>query len=78
LEGPLKPGVYYGIDSETVAKNTMAISEGKCKVLKELKNSFTALRTEILLLNDGEADKSQKLLGRVTTLRGAFFLVMGH
>jgi hypothetical protein len=78
LEGPLKPGVYYGINSETVMKNTMAVSGDKAKVLQELKNSFNSLRTEVLLLKDGEADKSQKLFGKETTLRGAFLLIAGY
>jgi len=78
LEGPLKPGVYYGMDSEAVRRNTMAVSADKVKVLQALKNSFNSLRTQVLLLNDGEADKSQRLFGRETTLRGAFLLIASY
>jgi hypothetical protein len=78
LEGPLKPGANYGIDSETLTKNTMAASGDKSKVLKELKTSFNSLHSEVLFLRDGEADKSQTLFGRETTLRGAFFVVTSN
>jgi hypothetical protein len=78
LEGPLKPGANYGIDSETLTKNTMAASGDKSKVLKGLKTSFNSLHSEVLFLRDGEADKSQKLFGIETTLRGNFFVVTSN
>jgi hypothetical protein len=78
LEGPLKPGANYGIDSETLAKDIMAVSGDKPKVLKELKNSFALMHGEVLLLSDGDADKPQKIFGRETTLRGAFLLIIRY
>jgi hypothetical protein len=78
LEGPLKPGANYGIDSETLAKEIMAVSGDKPKVLKELKNSFASMHGEVLLLNDGDADKPQKIFGKETTVRGSFLLVIRY
>jgi hypothetical protein len=77
LEAPLKPGVTYDTDSGTVMKNLMAIANDKEKVIQELKNSFAALRTTVLMLGDGDGDKPQKMFGKDTTLRGSFFLVTG-
>lgn len=77
LEAPLKPGVTYPTDREAVMKNMMAIANDKEKVLQQLKESFAAMRATVLLLGDGDADKPQKLFGKDTTLRGAFFQITG-
>jgi uncharacterized damage-inducible protein DinB len=78
LEGPLKPGVTYGFSSDRIMKSTMAISGDKPKVLQELKNSFRTLRDQIVLLNDADADKLQKMFGRDNTVRGSFLAITGH
>jgi uncharacterized damage-inducible protein DinB len=75
---PLPPGANYGVDSQTVAKTTMALSGDKPKLIQALKDSFAALRSDVLQLNDEDADRSQKMFNRSTTLRGSFVVITGH
>ena len=63
-----------GFDLKAVA----AISGDKTKVVQALKDSFANFRGAILALNDGDADKPQKMFGRQTTLRGSFIMITGH
>jgi len=55
-----------------------ALSADKPKVLQALKESFAHLRSATLALNDGDADKPQKMFGRQSTLRGSFTMIVGH
>jgi len=55
-----------------------ALSADKPKVLQALKGSFAHLRSATLALNDGDADKPQKMFGRQSTLRGSFTMIVGH
>ena len=59
-------------------KAIQAISGDKPKVLQALKESFAHLRNATLALNDGDADKPQKMFGRDSTLRGSFTMITGH
>jgi len=63
-----------GLDFKAIA----ALSNDKPKVLQALKESFAHLRSAILALNDGDADKPQKMFGRQSTLRGSFTMITGH
>jgi len=78
LSGPLKLGVTYGVDNQTVIKNTMALSGDKEKLLHYLKDSFTSLRNTVLHLGDADADKPPAIFNRHTTLRGSFIAITGH
>jgi uncharacterized damage-inducible protein DinB len=55
-----------------------ALSADKPKVLQALKESFAQLRSATMALNDGDADKPQKMFGRQSTLRGSFTMIAGH
>jgi len=55
-----------------------AISGDKAKVVQALKDSFAHFRGAIVALNEGDADKPQKMFGRSTTLRGSFIVITGH
>jgi uncharacterized damage-inducible protein DinB len=56
----------------------LALAEDKPKVLEELKSSFAHLRTRILEMSDADGDKSQRMMYRQTTLRGALLIVDRH
>jgi hypothetical protein len=45
---------------------------------KDLKDSFAHFRKAILARSDADVDKPQKIFGRETTQRRAFFMVTGH
>ena len=58
-----------------------AIMDGgadKAKTVQALKDSFAHFKQVILSMSDADLDKSQKMFGRDTTRRGAFFLITGH
>jgi uncharacterized damage-inducible protein DinB len=59
-------------------KSVTAISSDKAKTVQALKDSFAHLRGAILALSDADLDKPQKMFGRQTTQRGAFFMITGH
>ena len=59
-------------------KAIQGLSGDKPKVLQALKESFAHLRSGTLALNDGDADKPQKMFGRQSTLRGSFTMITGH
>src|SRR5438105_7471893 len=59
-------------------KAIIALSNDKPKVVQALKESFAHLRSAVLALNDGDADKAQKLFGRQSTLGGSFTMITGH
>jgi uncharacterized damage-inducible protein DinB len=59
-------------------KAIIALSNDKPKVVQALKDSFAHLRSATLALNDGDADKPQKMFGRQSTLRGSFTMIVGH
>ena len=63
-----------GFDFKAIA----ALSADKPKVLQALKNSFAHFRIAIVALNEGDADKPQKMFGRQSTLRGSFTMITGH
>jgi uncharacterized damage-inducible protein DinB len=63
-----------GFDFKTVN----ALSTDKAKTVQALKDSFTHFKQAIQALNDSDADKSQKMFGRQTTLRGSFIMITGH
>ena len=63
-----------GLDFKAIA----GLSADKPKVLQALKESFAHLRSATLALNDGDADKPQKMFGRQSTLRGSFTMIVGH
>ena len=56
----------------------LALAEDKPKLLEELKSSFAHLRMRILEMSDTDADKSQRMMNRQTTLRGALLIVDRH
>lgn len=60
------------------AVTILALAEDKPKLLEELKNSFAHLRTRILEMRDADGDKSQTMMHRQTTLRGALLIVDRH
>jgi len=59
-------------------KAIAAISGDKAKVVQILKDSFAHFRGAIIALNEGDADKPQKMFNRSTTLRGSFIAITGH
>ena len=63
-----------GFDPKAIA----ALSTDKTKVLQALKDSFAHFRGAIIALNEGDADKPQKVFNRSTTLRGSFIAITGH
>jgi uncharacterized damage-inducible protein DinB len=63
-----------GLDLKAIA----ALSADKPKVLQALKDSFAHFRGAIFALNEGDADKPQKMFNRSTTLRGSFIAITGH
>ena len=63
-----------GFDFKAIA----ALSADKPKVLQALKDSFAHFRIAIVALNEGDADKPQKMFGRQSTLRGSFTMITGH
>jgi uncharacterized damage-inducible protein DinB len=63
-----------GLDFKAIS----AISGEKPKVVQALKDSFAHFRGAILVLNDADADKAQKMFNRQTTLRGSFIMITGH
>jgi uncharacterized damage-inducible protein DinB len=63
-----------GVDPKAI----QALSSDKPKVLQGLQESFAHLRNATLALNDGDADKPQKMFGRQSTLRGSFTMITGH
>jgi len=56
----------------------LALAEDKPKLLEELKSSFAYLRRRILEMSDADGDKSQRMMNRQTTLRGALLMVDRH
>lgn len=63
-----------GFDSKAIT----GLSPDKAKVLQALKDSFAHFRNAIIALNEGDADKPQKMFNRSTTLRGSFIAITGH
>ncbi len=63
-----------GLDFKAIA----ALSADKPKVLQALKDSFAHFRSAVIALNEGDADKPQKMFNRETTLRGSFIAITGH
>jgi len=63
-----------GLDFKAIA----ALSADKPKVLQALKDSFAHFRNAVIALNEGDADKPQKMFNRETTLRGSFIAITGH
>jgi uncharacterized damage-inducible protein DinB len=63
-----------GVDPKAI----QALSSDKPKVLPGLKESFAHLRNATLALNDGDADRPQKMFGMQSTLRGSFSMITGH
>lgn len=63
-----------GLDMKAIG----GISTDKVKTVQALKDSFAHFRQAILVLNDADADKPQKMFGRQTTLRGSFIMITGH
>jgi uncharacterized damage-inducible protein DinB len=59
-------------------KSINALSTDKAKTVEALKDSFAHFRHAIQALDDGDADKPQKMFGRQTTLRGSFIMITGH
>jgi uncharacterized damage-inducible protein DinB len=59
-------------------KSINALSIDKAKTVQALKDSFAHFRQAIQAMNDGDADKPQKMFGRQTTLRGSFIMITGH
>ena len=72
---PAPPG---GLHSTFQPETILALSENKPKLLEELKSSFAHLRTRILEMSDADGDKSQRMMNRQTTLRGALLIVDRH
>ena len=70
----LGTAVPSGIDFKAI----QALSTDKPTVVQALKESFAHLRTATLALNDGDADKPQKMFGQQSTLRGSFTMIIGH
>jgi uncharacterized damage-inducible protein DinB len=68
------PGVTFSFDPKAI----MALAGDKPKLLQALKDSFAYFRKTILLLDDADADKPQKMFNRQTTLRGSFIMITGH
>src|SRR5713226_4792239 len=68
------PGVTFSFDPKAI----MALAGDKPKLLQALKDSFAHFRKTILLLDDADADKPQKMFNRQTTLRGSFIMITGH
>ena len=74
-ELPAPPaGLHATFQPETI----LALAEDKAKLLEELKRSFAHLRTRILKMGDADGDKSQRMMNRQTTLRGALLMVDRH
>ena len=63
-----------GVDFKAIG----AAAGDKAKTVQGLKDSFAHFRKAILALSDADVDKPQKMFGRETTQRGAFFMVTGH
>ncbi|HEY2461688.1 MAG TPA: DinB family protein [Candidatus Acidoferrum sp.] len=59
-------------------KGIMATAGDKAKVVQGLKDSFAHFRKAIAAINDSDVDKSQKMFGSQTTVRGAFIKITGH
>jgi hypothetical protein len=59
-------------------KAIMALSGDKPKVVQALKDSFAHFRNAIVVLNDADAEKPQKMFNRQTTLRGSQIMITGH
>lgn len=59
-------------------KAVMAISSDKAKTVQALRDSFAHFRNAILALSDADVDKTQKMFGRQTTLRGSYIVIAGH
>jgi uncharacterized damage-inducible protein DinB len=59
-------------------KAFLAQSNDKAKTVQALKESFAHFRQAIAALKDEDMDKSQKMFGRQTTLRGSFVVITGH
>jgi uncharacterized damage-inducible protein DinB len=63
-----------GVDVKAIA----AAAADKGKTVQNLKESFAHFRKAILAISDTDMDKPQKMFGRQTTVRGAFFMITGH
>ena len=63
-----------GVDFKAIG----AAAGDKAKTVQGLKDSFAHFRKAILALSDADINKPQKMFGRETTQRGAFFMVTGH
>jgi uncharacterized damage-inducible protein DinB len=68
------PGTTFSFDPKAI----MALAGDKPKLLQSLRDSFANFRKTILMLDDADADKPQKMFNRQTTLRGSFIMVTGH
>ena len=67
-----------GLHSTFQSESILALAENKPRLLEELKNSFAHLRTRILQMSDADGDKSQRMMNRQTTSRGALQIVDRH
>jgi hypothetical protein len=56
----------------------MSLGDDKPKLLQSLKDSFAHFRKIVLMLDDADADKPQKMFNRQTTVRGSFIMITGH
>jgi hypothetical protein len=63
-----------GVDFKVIG----AAAGDKAKGCKDLKDSFAHFRKAILARSDADVDKPQKIFGRETKQRRAFFMVTGH
>jgi uncharacterized damage-inducible protein DinB len=68
------PGVTFSFDPKAI----MALADDKPKLLQSLKESFAHFRKIVLMLDDADADKPQKMFNRQTTVRGSFIMITGH
>jgi uncharacterized damage-inducible protein DinB len=75
-------GVARALGTEPPAgldfKAIQTAGNDKAKVTQLLRDSFAQVRRAILAISDSDMDKSQKMFGRQTTVRGAFIMVTGH
>lgn len=63
---------------EGVGRNMEKAITEKSKVMEFLKSSFEHIRKTVMKIPEGELDKSAKLFGRETTIRGVLFNAALH
>lgn len=66
--------VPNGVDVKAI----QAAANDKTKMLQSLNDSFAHFRQAIMAISDSDLDKSQKMFGTQTTVRGAFIMITGH